>query len=177
MLNKKILMVGMLGLVAIGMVGCGQKTEAPKDDVQQEQVQQAVKLDVKGTIAKIQEQITEMPLTMELSEADMSIFFNEKLPELVDEFGGLMPMMQSTTEVTVFKAKEGKVDEVKAILEERKATQMKSFERYLEDQYEIIKEAKIFTMVIMCTLFLQNQKTLKLCKKSLKTDLQLNNSI
>lgn len=151
MLNKKLITIGMLGLLAVGMVGCGQKTEAPKDDVQQEQTQKdesnvAEKLDAQAIIDKITNDYKEkMPIGLPLTADDFDLAYPEaNMKDLVEEGAGFIPMNVSATEVTIFKAKEGKVEEVKNALEQRKATQMQSFERYLQDQYEIIKESKVF---------------------------------
>lgn len=157
MLNKKLMTAGMIGLLAIGMVGCGNKTETPvENDTNVEQQtnkeenttkEEAVEVDVAGTIAKIKTELEgKMPMTMELDHTDekMTLAYQESLTaDMVEDFAGLMPMMQSTTEVALFKAKDGDVQTIIKALEERQANQIKVFEQYLPDQYEIIKESKI----------------------------------
>lgn len=153
MLNKKLITAGMIGLLAIGMVGCGNKTETPVDNdtnVEQstdKEEDKAVEVDVAGTIAKIKTELDgKMPMTMELDHTDekMTLAYQDTLKaDMVEDFAGLMPMMQSTTEVALFKAKDGDVQSIVKALEERQANQIKVFEQYLPDQYEIIKASKI----------------------------------
>lgn len=148
MLNKRLLAMGMLSLVAVGMVGCGQTSDKPKDDnatQQEQQVQNVAKIDVNATIDKVVEEIGEnMPMTMKLTAEDMEMVYPEMLTaDDVAEFCGYIPMIQSTTEFTMFKAKDGNTEVIKKALEQRQQNQKDVFEQYLPDQYDIIKESKV----------------------------------
>ena len=153
-MSKKIAMLLATLMIGATFIGCGAKENAPVEDQApveenveiEEDVQLPVGNDSKlGVLAReIGERVQDMPMTMELIKDEIAPFYGEELINLVDDFGGIMPMMQSTTEVTIFKVKEGKMDEVKAILEERKKNQEQAFEQYLPDEYEIVKNSQIY---------------------------------
>ena len=86
-----------------------------------------------------------MPMTMELTAEELPMLYGEDFTaDKVEDFAVLAPMMQSTTEVAIFKAKDGDTQTIKDALQTRIENQMSVFETYLEDQYEIISNAQIF---------------------------------
>ena len=153
-MSKKISMLLATLMVGATFMGCGAKENAPVEDqalveenVQpEENVQLPAGNDSKlGVLAReISDKVEDMPMSMELVKDDVPAFYGEEILNLVDDFGGVMPMMQTTTEITIFKVKEGKMAEVKSILEDRKKLQEQNFEQYLPDEYEIVKNSQIY---------------------------------
>lgn len=162
MKNKKLLSLAMLGLISVGMFGCSnqkapetlqneivenqtsQETENKTEDKTEDKTEEKA-VDLAGIIAQIKTDITEMPMTMELTAEELPMLYGEDFTaDKVEDFAVLAPMMQSTTEVAIFKAKDGDTQTIKDALQTRIENQMSVFETYLEDQYEIISNAQIF---------------------------------
>lgn len=158
MKNKKLLSLAMLGLISVGMFGCSNQKapETPQNEIVENQTSQETEnktedkteekaVDLAGIIAQIKTDITEMPMTMELTAEELPMLYGEDFTaDKVEDFAVLAPMMQSTTEVAIFKAKDGDTQTIKDALQTRIENQMSVFETYLEDQYEIISNAQIF---------------------------------
>ena len=165
MKNKKLLSLAMLGLVSVGMFGCSQQPVTENQVVENQTVENEVQTDtteevenevqvdeteesaegLNAIITKIQEEVTDMPMTMQLKAEEVSMIYGEDFSaDMVEDLAVLVPMMQSTTEVGIFKAKDGDTQVIKDVIEQRIANQQGTFEQYLPDQYEIISNAQIF---------------------------------
>lgn len=166
MKNKKLLSLAMLGLVSVGMFGCSQKpvpenettqnqvieNEVTEDEVLETETELEVEVEEEveaeglgAIIAQIKKEVTDMPITMTVTAEEFPMVYGEDLTvDQVEEFAILAPMMQSTTEVAIFKAKDGDTQTIKNALEKRIDNQKSVFEKYLVDQYDIIANAKIF---------------------------------
>lgn len=65
----------------------------------------------------------------------------------VEEYAGYITMVNvSSDNLIAIKAKEGKAEEIQKKLEARKEFQEKSFQQYLQDQYDKAKAGKVFTI-------------------------------
>jgi len=169
MKNKKLLSLAMLGLVSVGMFGCSQKpvpqnpttqneatqnqttqnevieNEVLDDEVVENQAQTNQAEGLGAIIAQIKTEVTEMPIAMDVTAEEFPMLYGEDLTvDQVEDFAILAPMMLSTTEVAIFKAKDGDTQIIKDALEKRIENQKGVFEQYLVDQYDIIANAKIF---------------------------------
>ena len=86
----------------------------------------------------------EQPALMELSAEEMQNLYNID-PAKLEDFSVRIPMMNTkTNEIAIFKVKDANdVAEVEAAVKARAESVMKTFEHYLQDQYENAKNHKI----------------------------------
>lgn len=125
-----------LSLTTFTLIGCGGKDEGASTIKDGETP--------KTIVAKINEAIG-IPMGGEADETVAKELFKLNLDD-VEEYSLMFSQANiSSANIGVVKAKDGKVDAVKASLEERKANVVKEFERYLPDQLEIAQNGKVIT--------------------------------
>ena len=127
---KKVLSLIMAGVLSVGMLtACGGKEETPSYDVNE----------VLNTIT------TAVPIAMpgEIPESELEMIMGLSADDYVNYAGQMCMAMVSADRVVVIEAAEGKIDTVKAALENTKQSIVNSFELYLPDQFEKAKAGRI----------------------------------
>ena len=134
---KKQIRVWSLVLAAallLGLAGCGKGQDKEQD---KEQL----------TAEQIAEKLAEQAAFPDLQSAVdyMDVFYSQLDLDKVEQYEVLSPMMNvQASEIAVFQVKEeGDVEAVRQAVEQRAQDIQTSFEHYLEDQYEIAKQAEI----------------------------------
>lgn len=113
---KKIIALALAAVMAVSMVACGGGEEAPAYDVAQ--------------VAKTIEDANPIRMSTPIDDEYMSFIGIDA--EMYDAYAGsYCPVMPGVDIILVVQAKDGKVEEVKAKLEQRKAEIVASNENYV----------------------------------------------
>lgn len=130
---KKITIIALCAVLALTtLAACGKKDEVVAD------------VPTADVLADIKEALGEdMPMMGEVDAATLETLYGIKASD-VAEFSGMMAMINvRADEIVVFKAKDGKTDDIKAAIEKRKADLDALWSQYLPDVYEQVKNAQI----------------------------------
>lgn len=130
-MRKKLIALTLSTMMILSLTACGEQD----NDKEPEEVNVSV-----DTIVEDLEKELEFGAMMKLDGETLKQMYD--LDEaLFEEYNANIPMMNvQTNEYSVFKLKdEADVDKVKEALETRAETVQKTFETYLEDQYENAK--------------------------------------
>lgn len=152
-MNKKIFVSIMAIMMSMSLSSC----TVEKKDLNSNQIETRIKNEnyiAKESCQDIMNKIIEItnnkiPMTIAITKDKLDIFFTDEegnpllTQEYIEEFSGIIPMLQSASEVSIFKTKDGKVEEVKEAIEKRKELQMNTFKELLPDQYDIIKNSTL----------------------------------
>ena len=136
---KKMIVILLTVVLAMVVSACsGGKT--PTDD-------RTTNIEPSKSAKEMTEQMVtevEQPALIELSAEELKNLYNLDAAKLED-FSVRVPMMGvKTNEIAIFKVKDAKdVAEVEAAIKTRAESIMKTFEQYLQDQYENAKNHKI----------------------------------
>lgn len=136
---KKMIVILLTMVLAMVVSACsGGKT--PTDD-------KTTNIEPSKSAKEMTEQMVtevEQPALIELSAEELKNLYNLDAAKLED-FSVRVPMMGvKTNEIAIFKVKDAKdVAEVEAAIKTRAESIMKTFEQYLQDQYENAKNHKI----------------------------------
>lgn len=85
------------------------------------------------------------PRLMELDQNGFEDFYS-LTDKQVSEFVAYIPMMNvKATEIVIIKAVSGKAGDVEAAMKLRQETALKTWETYLPDQYELVKNYRLVT--------------------------------
>lgn len=137
------MIVIMLTMVlALVVSACSGSNSSTTDD-------KATTLEPNASAKEMTEQMVtevEQPKLIELTAEDLKNLYNLDAAKLED-FSVRVPMMGvKTNEIAIFKVKDEKdIAEVLTAIEQRAESVMKTFEQYLQDQYENAKNHKIIT--------------------------------
>ena len=128
---KKIISVIMAGILSMSLLtACGGGNEA------------TASYDVNEVLTTITDAV---PLAMpgEVTEEYLTIMMGLDMADVAN-YAGMMAMVNVSADcVVVIEAAEGKIDTVKAALENTKQSIVNSFELYLPDQFEKAKAGRI----------------------------------
>lgn len=128
---KKLATGFIIGALSLTIMGCSNN-------------QTALDINV-NNIFKQSESVAEMmmPVEVDLTDKELAAIFPID-SELVQEGKMLKPGVNvKADEITVIEAKPGKEEEVKKALEEHINAKMQEWERYLPDQYELVKNHQL----------------------------------
>lgn len=131
---KKLLSSALAMIIgATLLVGCGSKSGGSELKSGTELLD--VAYEVSDTLM--------MPMPQE-ADAEMAKILFYITDDIAEEYAILNAMVNvSSANVAIVKAKDGKVEDVKAALTKRKADVITSFEQYLPDQLEFAKAGKV----------------------------------
>ena len=91
------------------------------------------------------EENLELPAMMEMDDNALDFLYGMDAADL-ESYVGRIPMMNvHATEFFLAKVKDGKMDDVKKILENRQSNLEQQWSQYLPDQYALVKNAKLVT--------------------------------
>lgn len=138
---KKIMVMMLTMVLAMVVSACsGGKTSTDDKNVNVEASKSAKEM--------TEQMVTEVeqPALLELTAEELKNLYNLDAAKLED-YSVRIPMMNvKTNEIAIFKVKDAKdVAEVEAAVKTRAENVMKTFEHYLQDQYENAKNYKIVT--------------------------------
>ena len=89
------------------------------------------------------EENLELPMMMELDDDALDFLYGMDAADL-ESYVGRIPMMNvHATEFFMAKVKDGKMDTVKEVLENRQAALEQQWSMYLPDQYALVQNAKL----------------------------------
>lgn len=142
-MTKKFAVLALAGTLALGLGACGATTDGTTDPSISQGSELTKTLDIAKAIKTIQDTVPNLPMAVELTSDDFEIYLPGLSVDSVEAFGGLMPFIQSTTEIVIIKVNDENRESVKSTLEARQALQIEIFSQYLPDQYEIVKASKI----------------------------------
>ena len=150
---KKILAM-MMALVSLAVVltACNNNGGQSSNTNNSSQ-SQAKDVDLKAVADQIDQEIG-IAMKQEV-DADILEAVYGITPEDYEEAAGYITMINvKTNNVVLVKAKEGRVDAVKAALENKRSEIEEQFKTYLQDQYEIAKEGKVVVLDNYVALFI-----------------------
>lgn len=130
---KKITLIALCAVLALTtLAACGKKGEAFAD------------VPTADILAAMKDALGEdMPMMGEIDAATLESLYGIKASD-VAEFSGTMAMINvRADELIVFKAKDGKTDDIKAAIEKRKTDLDSVWSQYLPDVYEYVKNAQV----------------------------------
>lgn len=129
-MRNKLLALTLSAVMVLGLTACGSAEEEKPEEVN---------IPVDTMIKDIEKEL-EFGAMMELDSESLMNFY-ELDEALFEEYSANIPMMNvQTNEYSVFKLNdEADVEKVKEALTTRAETVQKTFETYLEDQYENAK--------------------------------------
>lgn len=162
-LNKKALLtlVGGTVLLSLALVGCTKTEVKEENNAQQEQVAVEEEVATEGEEVVEGEEVAEAVVTpsselyekvIEGAELPMSMPVDATLladvyglnAEDVASFSVNIPVMNvHATEIAIFEVKDGNVDVIKTAIEKRQADLEKTWETYLPDQLELVKNSQV----------------------------------
>ena len=103
---------------------------------------QAKDVDLPELWASMEENL-ELPAMMELDDDALDFLYGMDAADL-ESYVGRIPLMNvHATEFFMAKVKDGKMDAVKEVLQNRQATLEQQWSQYLPDQYALVKNAKL----------------------------------
>ena len=140
MKNKLPLIIGVVAMVIAIIVALVVVLGGNKDDKKEEG---AVTLNLEEVSAKITENSAFAEMASEPVSKDLLEMFFQVNPENVENVVGKVPMMNVHASLYVIvEAKDGKVEDVKADLDEFCTQYEQQWERYLPEQYDLVKARK-----------------------------------
>ena len=130
--NKLVVSIVAVVLVLVLVAGILYAVARPKNNINMQELN--------TTISKMTP-FSQMA-TMDV-DGDLLNSLYDIAPDQYDEVVGKMPMMNIQASMyLIIKAKDGKLDEVKAKVEEYASKQEESWSKYLPEQYELVKNRK-----------------------------------
>lgn len=144
--TKVLISVLTLAIAASSFVACSN-TPA-NNNASSSEATQTISLKEGSTLEDIVNKINEdigIQMASPIDETLLTDLFHIS-SDMIEEFSGLFAMvMVSSDNVLAVKAAPGKIEDVKAALEQRKTDVEESFAQYLPDQYEKAQAGKVLT--------------------------------
>ena len=129
--NRMFALILSATLVLSLLTACGGKKEEKQ-------------VDLPELWASMEENL-ELPAMMELDDDALDFLYGIDAADL-ESYVGRFPMMNvHATEFFMAKVKDGKMDTVKEVLQNRQASLEQQWSQYLPDQYALVKNAKLVT--------------------------------
>ncbi|MGL5151385.1 MAG: DUF4358 domain-containing protein [Clostridium sp.] len=144
---KKIITTALVTvMVGASLVACGGKDDAPSVNVKPSEMTEKIMTELQmGKMNPADEELAKNMFHLNLDD--------------VEEYSLNMPLMNiRCDEIDVVKAKDGKVESVKASMEKRRDDIVKQWERYLPDQYALVKESKVIVQGNYVALLIANSQ-------------------
>ncbi|MGM9926802.1 MAG: DUF4358 domain-containing protein [Bacillus sp. (in: firmicutes)] len=183
-MKRKFSVCMMMFFLLLGVVGCGNnEADNEKDDVKLEEILTSIKEQIAEDLEAggVEEAIVEGNLQgytevdlLSTNDSNAAIYI-EKLnmdTDALEEGFILQPMMNvKSDEIILLKAKdEEHVDKLKELLEAEKLVQVETWERYLPDQYEKVKNnvIKVNGSYLLYVTYENPEKIVQIFENNLK---------